>query len=407
MKSRLTIFCILAALCFSVAGCNGTKQADQEKAKYVFFFIGDGMGQAQATATESYLAYKDGELGGTGRLTFTRFPYLGMATTYSANRNITCSSASGTALATGSKTNNSVLGMTPDGEKLRSYTYQMKEEGYQIGIMSNVPVNHATPASFYASVPDRDDYYDISLQIPESGFDFFAGDGFLDFNGEDGDREDIDNVIESKGYTISYGLKEYETEKDSAKLILCQERNRKTSSHDYMVEHTETENISLEEMVSAAIGRFSGNGKPFFIMAEGGTIDWAGHSNRTMAMVEKVLELDAAVKRAYDFYIAHPDETLIVVTADHETGGLTLGCGNGSDLDWQKLESSWEKNGRKDVLSDSENAELNEEANFGWSSDGHTGIPVPIYAIGVGAEKFSGCFDNTDLARKFVELTVE
>ena len=168
------------------------------------------MGQAQATATESYLAYKEGELGGIGRLSFTGFPYLGMATTYSANRNITCSSASGTALATGFKTNNSVLGLDPDGGKLRSYTYMMKEEGYRIGIMSNVPVNHATPASFYANAEDRADYYEISLQIPETGFDYFAGDGFLDFNGKDGDLEDIDKIIERAGYTVSYGMKEYE-----------------------------------------------------------------------------------------------------------------------------------------------------------------------------------------------------
>lgn len=405
MKSRLTIFCILAALCFSVAGCNGTKQADQEKAKYVFFFIGDGMGQAQATATESYLAYREGELGGIGRLSFTGFPYLGMATTYSANRNITCSSASGTALATGFKTNNSVLGLDPDGEKLRSYTYMMKEEGYRIGIMSNVPVNHATPASFYANAEDRADYYEISLQIPDTGFDYFAGDGFLDFNGKDGDLEDIDKIIERAGYTVSYGMKEYEAEKDSSKIILCQESNRKASSHDYVVEQTETEDISLEEMVSIAIDRFSADGKPFFIMAEGGTIDWAGHDNRTMAMVEKVLELNAAVKRAYEFYLAHPDETLIVVTADHETGGLTLGCDNGSNLDWEKIESAWEKNGRKDVMGEKENADLNRSANFGWSSHGHTGIPVPVYAVGVGAEKFAGCYDNTDIARKFIELT--
>ncbi len=400
MKSKLPLLCILLAIC-AVCGCKN-ENTENEQAKYIFFFVGDGMGQAQMAATESYLAYLDGELGGIGRLTFTKFPYTGMATTYSANKSITCSSASGTALATGYKTDNHVLGQSPEGEEYESYTYELKEKGYQIGIMSNVPVNHATPASFYANAKSRSDYYEISLQIPESGFDFFAGDGFLDFNGKGGDKEDIDNIIESKGYTVSYGMSEYEAEKNADKLILCQASNKKATSIDYVVEHTEQEDISLEEMVATAIERFSQNGKPFFIMAEGGTIDWACHDNRTMSMTEKVMELDAAVKRAYDFYLAHPDETLIVVTADHETGGLTLTSNNGEQFDWKILEDSWNAAGKQDILSDKENSELNKKANIGWASTGHSGIPVPVYAVGKGAEKFSGCYDNTEISKKIM-----
>lgn len=402
MYRNFFLLTILAAFC-ALTGCaNSNANEPEGQAKYIFLFIGDGMGQAQAAVTESYLAYRDGELGGLGRLSFTKFPYLGMATTYSANRNITCSSAAGTALATGFKTNNSVLGKTPDGKDLESFTYRLKEEGYRIGIISNVPVNHATPASFYANAKSRNDYYEISLQIPESGFDYFAGDGFLDFNGKDGSKEDIDRKIESQGYTISYGMEEYEAEKDAARLILCQKDNRKSDSENYVVKHTEEEEISLKEMVETAIERFSGDGRPFFIMAEGGTIDWAGHNNRTMALTEKVLELDAAVKEAYEFYLKHPDETLIVVTADHETGGLTLGCGKGDVIKWDKLESAWEAAGKKDITGDEENAKLNKSANIGWSTGGHTGIPVPVYAVGNGAEMFSGCYDNTDIPKKIM-----
>ena len=401
MKSTIfPIICILSAM-LAINSCNNAAP-DKTQAKYIFLFIGDGMGQAQMAATESYLAYKNGELGGIGRLSFTKFPYTGMATTYSANKSITCSSAAGTALATGRKTNNHVLGQSPDGEPYRSYTYDLKDKGYRIGIISNVPVNHATPASFYAHAASRSDYYEISLQIPDTGFDFFAGDGFLDFNGKKGDKEDIDSIIESKGYTVSYGMTEYEAEKDAEKIILCQAANKKTASKDYVVEHTEDQDISLAEMVETAIDRFKADGKPFFIMAEGGTIDWASHDNRTMSMTEKVLELDAAIKEAYEFYLAHPDETLIVVTADHETGGLTLTDDNGEMFDWEMLEDSWEEADKQDVLSDEENADLNGKANIGWSSTGHSGIPVPVYAIGKGAEKFSGCYDNTDISKKIM-----
>lgn len=402
MYRNFFLLTILAALC-ALTGCtDGNRNEPEGQAKYIFLFIGDGMGQAQVAATESYLAYQNGELGGIGKLSFTKFPYLGMATTFSANKNITCSSAAGTALATGSKTNNSMLGETPDGKELESFTYRLKDKGYRIGIISNVPVNHATPASFYANAKSRKDYYEISLQVPESGFDYFAGDGFLDFNGKDGKKEDIDRIIEGKGYTISYGMEEYNAEKGAEKLILCQKDNRKSDSENYVVKHTEEEEISLKEMVETAIDRFSADGKPFFIMAEGGTIDWAGHNNRTMPMTEKVLELDEAVKEAYAFYLKHPDETLIVVTADHETGGLTLGCGKGENIKWDMLENAWKAAGKKDIIGDEENAKLNKSANIGWSTGGHTGIPVPVYAVGHGAEMFSGCYDNTDIPKKIM-----
>lgn len=391
---------ILCAFC-AMSGCtSGTE--DRTKAKYVFFFIGDGMGPGQVYAAETYLASLEGELGGTGRLTFTRFPYTGMLSTYSANRNITCSSAAGTALATGHKTDNGVLGELPDGTRLRSIAYDLREEGYQIGIMSNGPINHATPASFYANAKSRKDYYDISLQIPGSGFDFFAGDGFLDFNGKAEDQEDIDSVLEAGGYTVSYGLEEYEAEKAAEKLILCQADNRKEDSEDYVVEHTAANDFVLADMVRTAISRFAASDEPFFIMAECGTIDWAGHNNRTMALTEKVMELDAAVAEAYEFYLEHPDETLIIVTADHETGGLALGCGHGSNLDWRNLADSWNAAGKKDVPDDDDNAVLNETSNIGWASGSHSAMPVPVFAVGKGAELFTGWYDNTDIPRKIM-----
>ena len=396
-KKIFFLFMYIVSCCFT--GCTGHTEKPS-KAKYIFMFIGDGMGPAQVYAAESYLSSKKGELGGTGILSFTEFPYTGMITTYSANRNITCSAAAGTALATGYKTNNSMIGLTPDGKELKSFTYVLKDEGYRIGIISNGPVNHATPASFYANAKSRNDYYDISLQIPESGFDYFAGEGFRS-GGENG-RENIDKVIEKSGYTISYGLDEYENEKTAEKLILCQESSRKADSKDYVVKHTAEKEMTLADMVKIGVSRFSADEKPFFIMAEAGTIDWAGHHNRTMALTEKVQELSDAVKVAFGFYLQHPDETLIIVTADHETGGLSLGCGNGSNIDWKRLETAWMDAGKEDIMSDDENTDLNKASNIGWSSEKHSCIPVPVFAVGKGAENFTGWYDNTDISGKLM-----
>ncbi len=405
MKRSYLLASILLLLC-TVCGCGKQASDAGQPAKYIFLFIGDGMGQAHVYTTESYLAYKAGELGGTGRLSFTRFPYTGMATNYTANNNITCSAASGTAIATGHKTNNSRLGTDPEGNRLTSMAYRLKEKGYGIGIMSDGPINHATPGAFYASVDSRSEYYTISLQIAESGFDFFAGDGFIDFNGKKKDKEDIDKVLESKGYEVSFGYEEYEKEKDAKRLVLCQKDNRNSDTEDYVIESSKEEDLSLEEMVEIALERLSADGRPFFIMAEKGSIDWAGHQNRTMALTEKVLELDDAVEAAYEFYLEHPDETLIIVTADHETGGLAMTSGKKEGkknmIDWQALEKSWTDAGRKDILTDEENCELNRAANIGWSGTTHSGDLVPVFAIGKGAEAFTGWYDNTDIIKKIL-----
>ena len=382
-RTVLTLVLLLGTMTGCYAGKN---EAKPEKAKYIFLFIGDGMGASNVAAAESYLSYKKGEIGGE-HLSFTGFPVFGMATTYSANRHITCSSAAGTAISCGEKTNNGYLCVDPEGNRMESFTYKLKKEGYRIGIMSTVPINHATPAAFYGHNMSRDAYYSISQEIPQSGFDFFAGDGFLDFNGKDGNLEDTDIMIEAGGYTVCYGDSEYEQKKDSIRIILCQADNRKSDSKDYVVKETADEDFSLAEMLDVAVSRFGESGKPFFIMAEEGGVDWAGHSNLTMPLTEKVIELDDAVRRAYAFYVKHPDETLIIVTADHETGGITLGCGNSSMIKWELLE----------------NGAPAPEGNIGWSSTGHTGAPVPVFAVGKGAEEFTGWYDNTDISAKIMD----
>ena len=388
----LTILWGVSLLC----GCHKTS----DKAKYIFLLIGDGMGTAHIAATESYLSYKQGKLGGE-KLIFSEFPHYGIATTYSASDHITCSSAAGTAIACGEKAINWTIGINKDSVEIKSIAYELKEHGYGIGIVTNVPLNHATPSAFYAHHDNRDMYYEVSQQIADSGFDLFAGAGFIDFRDKDGDKMPTDQYLEEHGYTVCYGVDEFRAEAAGKnKVIFCQESNRETSADNYNGEAKKTVDTPLAQMLELSIEHL-GEKNPFFIMCEGGTIDWSAHLNRTMAMVTNVLEFEEAVKTAYEFYLKHPDETLIVVTADHETGGLTLGCGPYEIL-WEKLEKQWIESGKRNILSKEENREFNKECSIGWTTKNHTGGHVPVFAIGKGAEKFCGRMDNTDIKGKIL-----
>lgn len=392
--NKLITAVILSIFCLS--GC----QQNETKAKYIFLFIGDGMGATHVAVTESYLSHKAGKLGGE-QLLMTQFPYYGMATTHSANMHITCSSAAGTAIACGEKANNSTVGVNKDSVAIESVAYALKKEGYKIGIMSTVPINHATPSAFYAHNIRRSNHYEIACEIPQSGFDFFGGAGFLDYNGKDGDKEPMDSYLEKNGYSVSFGMEEFRRESaGKEKAVFCQSSNRNESADNYVSDGTVEADASMAEMLELTL-EFLGDEEPFFIMGEGGAIDWAAHDNRTMSTIEYVLDFDAAIKVAYEFYQKHPEETLIVVTADHETGGLTLGCGS-SRVKWDILEKQWIESGKKNVLDGEGNRELNERCSIGWTTGSHTGGAVPVYAIGAGAERFIGRMDNTDIKGKIL-----
>ena len=380
---------------FCLAGCQ-----NNQKAKYIFLFIGDGMGATHVAVTESYLSYKEGKLGGE-QLLMTQFPYYGTATSHSANANITDSAASGTAIACGEKANNGTVGINKDSVNIESVAYALKKDGYKIGIMSTVPINHATPSAFYAHNIKRSNYYEISCDIPGSGFDFFAGAGFLDYKGKNNDLVPIDSYLEENGYSVSYGLDEFRTESmGKDKAIFCQASNRDTSAGNYINDGSVAADATMAEMLELGL-EFIGDKEPFFFMCEGGAIDWAAHANRTMPLVENVLDFDAAIKVAYEFYKKHPKQTLIVVTADHETGGLSLGCGS-KKVDWEKLENEWIESGKKSVMGNEENLQFNKECSIGWTNRSHTGGAVPVFAVGVGAEKFNGRMDNTDIKGKIL-----
>lgn len=304
--------------------------AQAQQAKYVFYFIGDGMGLNQVNTTEMYLGEKQGRIG-IEPLCFASFPVAGMATTFSASNSITDSSAGGTALATGVKTYNGAIGVDANKERVMSVAERAKRAGKKVGVTTSVSIDHATPAAFYGHQPDRSMYYEIALQLPEAGFDFYAGSGFLKpartFDKKD--APSIYPIFEQAGYTIARGLDEYKAKADGAgKMILMQKEGANSSSLPYAIDRREGD-LTLAQITESAIDFLSrDNKKGFFLMVEGGKIDWACHSNDPATMVKEIIDMDNAVRVAYEFYKKHPKETLIVITADHETGGLALGNSN-------------------------------------------------------------------------------
>jgi alkaline phosphatase len=402
-KSLLKLSAILLVLFFFTGNTQAQKRGGAKTPKYVFLFIGDGMSQAHISLTEAYLSTQDGVIGNQ-QFSFTKFPITGLVSTFSANSYITCSSAAGTAIATGTKTNNGMLGIDPQGNNLSSFTYKLKEKGYKIGIMSSVSIDHATPGAFFASSKSRSSYYDIAIQLPKSGFDFFGGGGFVNPDGEDKMQTNIFSLIEKGGYKVAKGVDEMKKVNSKDKVVLVQ-KDGKGSDLPYAIDR-EADDLTLKEIVSSAIKHLY-NDKGFFIMAEGGKIDWAAHSNDGKTAILEVLDLADAVDVAYQFYLEHPDETLILVTADHDTGGISAGSQKGYVLNLKALDEQ-----KRSMTVDKENQdkyeEMNEKAFVGWTTYSHTGVAVPIYAIGAGSNNFSGRMDNTEISRRiFKSLKLE
>ena len=300
------------------------------QAKYVFYFIGDGMGVNQVNGTEMYQAEFQKGIIGVEPLLFTQFPVGTMATTFSATNSVTDSAAAGTALATGEKTYNHAISVDVDKNPLQTVAEKAKKAGKKVGVTTSVSVDHATPASFYAHQPDRDMYYEIALDLPKANFDFYAGGGFLKPNTTFDKKEapSIFPIFEQAGYTVARGYQDYKDKAVKAdKMILIQREGANPSCLPYALDRKEGD-LTLAQITESAIDFLTkGKDKGFFLMVEGGKIDWACHANDAATVFNEVKDMDDAIKVAYEFYKKHPKETLIVVTADHETGGLVLGTG--------------------------------------------------------------------------------
>jgi alkaline phosphatase len=300
-------------------------ESPSPRARYVFLFIGDGMGLAQVNATEVYMAAIQ-DKAGLEPLSFTRFPHVGLVSTYANNRLITCSAAAGTAIATGHKTNINRIGMDPEGEKpFESIGVKAKRAGYKVGIVTSVSIDHATPSVFYAHQPDRDMFFEIGMDLPKSQFDFFAGGGFIAPDGTfEGKPLNLIELAKDSGYQVIQTRKEFEQLKAGAgKAIVFPPRVASEASLPYAVDMGPGD-ITLPEFVAKAIEMLD-NEKGFFLIVEGGKIDWAGHANDAATLIHEVQALDQTVMKAVEFYRRNPEETLIIVTVDHETGGMALG----------------------------------------------------------------------------------
>lgn len=441
------------------------------EAKYVFYFIGDGMGPNQVLNAEMYQAAIQG-INGRVPLCMSQFPYSGQAATFSASDGITDSAAAGTCLASGKKTNNGMIGQTPDGAPVYSVASQLKEEGWGIGIMSTVPVDHATPASHYAHAEKRSNYYLIGTHLAESNFDFFGGGGFQrPINKDDASAPNLYDLCKKNGYTLVGSYAEAQKNIKKRKLLLVPQTDldnpdRGAQALPYAIDQKD-DDLTLAQIVDIAIQHLSKHDR-FFMMAEGGKIDYAGHGNDGATNIHEVLDFDRAIQLAYRFYQQHPDETLIVVTADHETGGLALGnnkplrlerlayqkCSSDTlsarlsalcqqyaeQLTWEQVKTFLAENmglfGELSVSAEEE-AELqaafsnmmrqqeslktlyadinalaakakelvNQKAGLGWTTHSHTATAVPVFAVGVGAERFTGWMDNSEIAPRIYQAT--
>lgn len=319
-------------LSVSLLFCLSMAAMAEGKAKYVFYFIGDGMGVNQVNGTETYLAALEGRIGVTP-LRFTQFPYAAFITTYSGTNGVTDSAAAGTALATGEKTKNGALGVLTDGEtRIYSVAYWAQQAGAAVGVSTSVSVDHATPAAFYAHQGGRGSYYAIGKDLVAAGYDFYAGSDFMNpTDNNDAGAPSLYEQCQTAGYTIARGYKDFGKKvKKADKMLLLQTEEASKNNRSalpYAIDRSKTD-MTLSQVTRAGIRFLTQKQKDgFFLMVEGGKIDWACHANDAATVFKEVIDMDEAVGVACEFYAQHPDETLIVVTADHETGGIALGRG--------------------------------------------------------------------------------
>jgi alkaline phosphatase len=478
-----------------------TSMAGATPPKYVFFFLGDGMSSAQIQATEAYLTTVNGEsamdaknlLKLENRLNMSKMPVAGMQTTYDAHALMTDSASSATAFACGIKTLSGVIGMNDTKTtRYKSIAQLAHEAGFKVGILSSVSLDHATPAAYYASVASRSDMNEIAAQLAKTDYEFFGGGGLVSPD----TPVNVIQLLQKNGYEILntrdaiLGLKD----DPRGKVICINPVLDGSKAMPYDIDRPDG-NLSLAEMTEVAISKLyedrQNDKEGFFIMVEGGKIDWACHANDAVATIGDMIDFDNAIGKALEFYKKHRYETLIVVTGDHETGGMTIGhattgykayyeklLGQSNSYEYfqanqwkdhkatyasgydytqpnnlasnphmisllasafgltysqlndyqkEKLEDAYDKsmtyvNKDKKGSNDNSAAEntflygsyepiivtithiLNENASIGWTSYSHTGVPVPVFAQGREAARFSGFYDNTDIAKKLARV---
>lgn len=325
------------------------------KAKNIIIIIGDGMGTAQVYA--SVVAQK-------GNSNFLRFPFSGFSRTYSHNKYTTDSGAGGTAIVSGHKTDNKHIGVLADGTPVESFLTTCHNLGMASGFVVTSSVLDATPASTYAHAPYRKMFDTISLHMSQCGFDVMIGGGLSNFRPEN--RKDglnpLDTLIK-QGYDITYSIEEMKKSSSNRLVTLFCE--------NYYGPVAPGRDPILTEGTKKALDILTKNPKGFALMIEGSQIDWACHNNDAAYMEAELADFEQMLKIVLDF-AERDGNTLVVVTADHETGGLVL---LGGDIEKGKNECK-------------------------YTTDGHSGVMVPVFSFGPGAETFSGIQNNIDILPK-------
>ncbi len=335
---------------------NYVQPTGKKRPKNIILMIGDGMGLAQVYSAMT---------ANGGHLYLENFKNIGFSKTYSSDNYITDSAAGGTALSCGIKTYNGAIGVDPDKKPVTNIRELAEEKGLKTGLVSTSAITHATPASFIAHASSRSSYEDIAADFLKTNIDVFIGGGIKNFEARK-DGKNLSKELKDKGYQVLYNIDDIQKVK-SGKLA-----GFTAQEHDApMPERGEV----LVPATQTAINLLSQGKKGFFLMVEGSQIDFLAHENKTPGVVLETLDFDRAIGAALKF-AATNGETLIIVTADHETGGMTL---NGGDY-------------KKGTVTGK------------FTSGGHTGIAVPVYAFGPGADQFTGFMENTDIAKKMMKL---
>lgn len=365
MKTKFPLLIILLAFALFSTSCVSVQvkentvthnSTEVKKPKNIILLIGDGMGLSQVSAA---IFYKD------GKPNFERFTTIGLIKTSSASEFITDSASGATVFSTGKKTYNGAIGVDKDTIQVQTIVEHLSKRGLATGIVATSSIQHATPASFYAHVKSRSMYEKITEFVPNSGVNFFAGGGLKFFNKRK-DGKDLLVEMETKGYEVITD-KLPESPSDKNQLILLAE--------DGMPKMSEGRGDFLPNATKLALEKLSKNKKGFFLMVEGSQIDWGGHDNDADYLIQELLDFDKTLGVALDF-AKQNGETLVIVTADHETGGFSLSSdGN----DYNKIKST-------------------------FSTPGHSATMVPVFAEGPGASLFNGIYESHEIYDKMMVL---
>ena len=317
-------------LLLSTLAAAATMTMAADDAKYVFYFIGDGMGLGHVNATE---AYNRDVLHNEQPILMMTFPVASQARSYSASSPITDSAAAGTALSTGYKTKNSMIGMNPDSVPVNSIAVDFMKAGYAVGVGTTVQADDATPAAWYAHAENRGMKETIAPQAAESGLAFLAGGGFKLQGAGDVAFTEFQNTMRKGGYEIAEGFAAFnELKRKGGKMpqkVLMYPENP-TGQVGYTIDSIPGA-MTCAQITEACLNTLEGvNPDKFLMMIEGGNIDWAAHSNDGGGVIKEILNFQDAINVAYQFYLRHPSETLIVVTADHDTGAMAYGRNGGA-----------------------------------------------------------------------------